>query len=474
MSFPQRLVLLLILGIPAAWLLDTVEADGFLAYATLTLATTYVICAALWCLHPQWSRLTHYSAGLGLAGVLISLFAALQLPLQQAAILLLTAVIALLISGIGSLWRADLPKALQAPSISLSLVIKTLLDEIVMGYFVTSLRFPKAEQRVAVIEETLSLKQSFETQGCLQEPAKAHPKPVKPTDFSITPSKKQGQQFSNLQFPSAFPTLDLPGSDRWQAQSQTVRARVFEHADGPRPWLMCIHGYRMGWLPLDFQLFSPGWLHHKLGFNLIMPILPLHGSRRLGPRSGDGLFDGNIPDMTHAILQGIHDLRSLLAWLRVEREAQQIAVLGYSLGGLHAALLASLESELAHVIAGIPLVDISSVMGRHAPSALTTAMQEQGLSESALREVLGPISPLALRPALAANRLAITAAIADRLVPAEPIQQLSDHWRGASTHWYDGSHLSVRRETSVRNWLLEQWSTAGLLHSEQNAQPQEG
>jgi hypothetical protein len=237
---------------------------------------------------------------------------------------------------------------------------------------------------------------------------------------------------------------------------------------------MCIHGYRMGWLPLDFQLFSPGWLHHKLGFNLIMPILPLHGARRIGSRSGDGLFDGNVVDMMHAVLQGVYDLRCLLAWIRAQRQAEDIAVLGYSLGGLHASLVASLESELSHVIAGIPLVDIATVMGRHAPQSFTTAMQAQGLDVEGLRCLVSPLSPLTMRPALAPERLAITAALADRLVPAEPVQQLAEHWKPAALQWYSGSHLSVRREATVREWLLAQWTSAGLLQSDLIAQPQEG
>lgn len=474
MTLQQRMLVGLTCACAALALLVPNNVTGLFT-AVLTLAGWLLLAvAAAWLLRPLLRRLAQATAWLGLFLLLLALPGLLLLPLGHAVAVLVIALVVMLAAGAASVWRAALPEGMAAPPVTLLLAAKVLLDELIMGYFITSLRFPRGHHRQQVMSACRQAMSGMQDRGWLSDPVSLHPPAATPERFELAPAEYKGRSYQRLRFASSFTGLDLPGSSEWLAQPQQVQARVMEHADGPRPWLMCIHGYRMGWLPIDFQLFPPGWLHNKLGFNLIMPVLPLHGGRRLGWRSGDGLFDGDVMRMLHAIVQGVHDLRCLLNWLRHERQAQNISVLGYSLGGLHAALLACLENDLDKLIAGIPLVEIPLIMQLNSPRSLINDFDDQGLDHENLERLLAPIRPLAMQPRLAPDRLGVLAAYADRLVPMEPVIRLAEHWGQEQSLWYAGSHLSVRRERAVRDWLVEQWANAGLLGEQLNAQPQEG
>ena len=207
-----------------------------------------------------------------------------------------------------------------------------------------------------------------------------------------------------------------------------------------------------------------------MGMNLLMPILPLHGPRRIRRNSGAGFIDGEVSDTFHAISQGIHDIRCWMRWIRETQDlpdgAQQPGVLGYSLGGYHAALLACLEPELACVIAGIPLTDLPGALWRHMPTQQRRFLKALGLKRPVLTQALAPVSPLAMSPVVDADRLTIFAASADRIVPPEQAARLANYW-GIEPVWYEGAHLSVSREAVVAQALKQAWANAGLIRLNQ-------
>jgi len=51
-----------------------------------------------------------------------------------------------------------------------------------------------------------------------------------------------------------------PGAEQWLGQSAnaTVHAWMLKHRGGPRPWLVCVHGFGMGQPGVDFRAFRPG------------------------------------------------------------------------------------------------------------------------------------------------------------------------------------------------------------------------
>ena len=80
-----------------------------------------------------------------------------------------------------------------------------------------------------------------------------------------------------------------PGRERWLAYeaNRTGHAWLLKHPGPPRPWLVCVPGYRMGRPAVDFTGFRAGWLYKTLGLNVAIPVIPLHGPRRVGSRLGN-------------------------------------------------------------------------------------------------------------------------------------------------------------------------------------------
>ncbi len=377
------------------------------------------------------------------------------------ALLLVLAVASFLVSGFAAIRHEATPASIPAYRSGIRLAAWVALDEALLGYFTLSARMPVgllARSMVADCESIRRFNQSV-------DPDKFHQPPsIDLQGMRLRERRSLGQRYEHLSFDSAYvPSPSAPGAAEWLAfeRNQRVHAWVLRHPGPPRPWLVCIHGYRMGFPWMDFGLFRPRWLHHRLGMNLLIPVLPLHGPRRVGRRSGDKFLDGDFPNFIHAEAQAMHDIRSQIAWLRNEGNATKIGVLGYSLGGYNAALLACLEDDLACVIAGIPMTDITSTLWRHMPTLQLRYLDSLGLTADKARDALRLVSPLQLPPKVA--RRHIFAGLADRLIPPEQPLALAQHWQLDAVTWYSGTHLSFGNEAIVSRLILSALGEAGML-----------
>lgn len=349
------------------------------------------------------------------------------------------------------------------PERSMLMDAKLALDELVLGYFVGAASIPGGALAARICDDAAELEKAIAENGWDRDPAALHTAPPPPEDTQVEQARLWGVDYEILRFESGFRTpAKLPGDDRWLhgEANRHCHVRVLRHGGAPRPWLLCVHGYRMGPAWMDFGLFSPQWLHQRLGLNLIQPVLPLHGPRSVGPKSGDHFLDGDLTDLLHAEMQTLWDLRRTLAWLRRHEPGARVGVLGFSLGGYNAALLAGYEPDLDFVIAGIPVIDLAEALWRVLPPAHLRYFAARGLDEIRYRRLLAPVSPLSRPPLQPTDRRHIFAATGDRIVLPEHPLALAEHWQVPIT-WYQGSHLSVRRERTMREAVRKAVDGAG-------------
>ncbi len=237
---------------------------------------------------------------------------------------------------------------------------------------------------------------------------------------------------------------------------------MLEHAGRPRPWIVCVPGYRMGHPVVDFAGMRARWLYQTLGLNVAIPVLPLHGPRRVGRRGGDGFFVGDFVDTVHAQAQAVWDVRKMVRWLRV-KEAPAIGLYGVSLGAYTVALVASLEDDLDCVVAGVPATDYLRLVRSLTPPLMTWAAERIGLSFERIERLLRVVSPLILPSRVPRERSYLYAAVADRLASPEHAQALWNHWGRPRVAWYEGSHISFLWEEQVEVLLYEALSACGLV-----------
>src|SRR5665811_415742 len=117
----------------------------------------------------------------------------------------------------------------------------------------------------------------------------------------------------------------------------------------------------MGIAFMDFVGLQAIRLHRDLGLNVVLPVLPLHGSRRLSRVGGEQFLGFDLMNTVHGLAQSAWDVRRVIGWARAQG-APSVGLYGVSLGGYTAALVAGIEPDLDCVIAGIPVVDFLTLI----------------------------------------------------------------------------------------------------------------
>jgi hypothetical protein len=360
-------------------------------------------------------------------------------------------------------WEPHTPDV-PPPEPSIGLAAQVAADEVVLATMLTTLPMVSSHEWRRIRGEVIEARDLFESKGWLEKPETYHREPPALETPTLVPARSRRQAFEHMTFESGYePHGDEPGRDRWLSYgpNRTSHAWVVRHGGPPRPWLVLIHGFQLGSPLLDFGLFDPRYFAEKLGLNLVYPVLPFHGKRKVGRRSGDGFLTGDILDAVHAEAQAMWDIRRILHWVRAQG-APAVGVHGVSLGGYQTALLAGLDSELACVIAGIPLTDISRALWRHGPDLLIRHGEQVGMQRDEVGEVLSVISPLALAPRIVRERRYIFGAVADRLVPPDQVRDLWEHWERPRMVWYPGAHVTFPRDREVRQLVRDGLSESGL------------
>ncbi|MGB1556341.1 MAG: alpha/beta hydrolase family protein [Oceanococcaceae bacterium] len=394
-------------------------------------------------------------------------------------------VLALLLSGaeLSALWVALLgvavwflagrialsgfPEVEGAPAVAKdwTAAARIATDQALLAWFHVLLRPPQDAERERVLAELPVWEGLICAKGGM-DPQRWHPQP--PDLLRVDARERQlfGRAYKQIHWEAGSPDAEgLPAAAAWQAQMKQRKAHawVLEHPGKPRPWLLTIHGYRMGSPLTDLRAFDPKLLHEQWGLNLASIVLPLHGPRRQGVFSGNGYLDGDFSTFIHAQRQAIWDMRRLLSWLRLNRHAPSVGVYGLSLGGYNAALLAGLESDLSCVVAGIPVFDMAETLWRHMPPTEQSVLEHEGVDLERLRTVFAPVSPGSFASQTPAKALGIFAGAVDALVwPDQPLR-LSQHWGCRPPWWFEGAHLSFAGTAAQHQCLRQTLRAGGLI-----------
>jgi pimeloyl-ACP methyl ester carboxylesterase len=332
--------------------------------------------------------------------------------------------------------RTHLPSAKLAVGVWMDEMLRGVAA-ILPGSVVDEAELGRVSERV---DAALAL---FDANGWLDDPVGLHPAPPPPHEVSSVRRSVAGVRYQHLRCDSEFdPPAELTGHERAGADGlRQTHAYVLEHRGEARPWLVQLHGWMMGG-PLDLVLMRSLDLHRRLGFNVIHPVAPLHGPRRVGSHSGDGMFSIDYVANVHAMSNALWDARRWIAHVRA-LGAPSVAVHGISLGGFLTALLAGLEPDLDAVVSGAPPASLDLLLARGWRGAARRRLREHGLIGPRSEAVHRVVSPLAFTPLVAPERRFIYAAVGDRATTAQQAYRLWLHWDRPEVRWHHGSHLTL-------------------------------
>ena len=329
------------------------------------------------------------------------------------------------------------------PDQSVATKIHGAADEMIVGGFQIFFDKPDVDTWRRIEVETAEALGLFEDRGWLDDPVSYHRDPGAPVDVVIKDKRIGGFAYESLSFTSGWePDPDEPGRDRWLAVEENRRARaiLLRHNDGPRPWIVQIHGAQMGRAPLDARMLRAEHLHHELGLNVAMPVLPMHGPRK-APKDAPLAFPNlNTVDNVHGLAQSVWDVRRLLAWIRTQ-DPLAIGLHGFSLGGYTTALVSGFEPELDCVIAGSPAVDFPTLFRRNTPPEARDMPRFEALMVDSER-LHRPVSPLVIPTQVPADRRFIYGGVADRLAhPVHQVSRLWESWDRSEIKWFQAGHI---------------------------------
>jgi hypothetical protein len=215
---------------------------------------------------------------------------------------------------------------------------------------------------------------------------------------------------------------------------------VLRHDDGPRPWVVAVHGFGTGSAFMDFPALGVATLHHDLGCNVIGPLLPLHGRRKITRLSGEAFLSFDLIDTVHGLAQAVWDVRRLLSWVEAQ-DPTAVGVYGVSLGGYLASLLVGLHDGIDCVVAGIPVSDFPALYSSHAPAHIRMRAIEHEILGGPAEEVHRVVSPLSFAPRVPHEHRAVYAGLGDRVARPRQAWQLWHHWGDPEILWFPGSHV---------------------------------
>ncbi len=304
---------------------------------------------------------------------------------------------------------------------------EVMLDELVLSAFSLLGGAPAALRPVAACTPAAEELSALGIDG-----AHAEPKPLRPT--SLRHRRVAGLAYERMTFehdpalPAALEADGLGGPAR-------AVVHLCRHRDGPRPWLVWVHGAGQGGTE-DLLLTRVGRIHEELGFNVALPVQPGHGCRRREwPAYPDVDPLGNVAGM----MRSVSEVRAVVRW--VQPQATAVVVAGISMGSPVAALVSHLERQIDGVALYTPILGLNAMIARH--------LGRWGSSRDGFRELLGSaevaqltsvIDPLAVDPGPPPHRRLIVGAWHDRMAMREPAVALQERW-GGRLHWYDGSHV---------------------------------
>jgi pimeloyl-ACP methyl ester carboxylesterase len=309
---------------------------------------------------------------------------------------------------------------------------EVMLDELALTGF--SLLGGNLGERVRPLSECEPAAEELSELGI--DGAHAEPAPLRATALQRRrlPGLAGGLAYERMTFehdPALPKTLEAEGLG---GPARAV-VHVCRHTDGPRPWLVWVHGAGQGGTE-DLVLSRIGRIHHKLGFNVAMPVQPGHGSRRREwPAYPDMDPLGNVAGM----MRSVSEVRAVVRW--VQPQATAVVVSGISMGTPVAALVSHLERDIDAVGLYTPILGLNGMIARHLSRFGSDRDEFRELLESpVVAKLTSVIDPLAVDPAPPPERRLIVGAWHDRMAMREPTTALQERW-GGELYWYDGSHV---------------------------------
>jgi hypothetical protein len=358
-----------------------------------------------------------------------------------------------------ALVNGEVAAAVPAPRMSVGLAAQVAIDETLLAVAMAPRRLPTDDDYHRVAAELAVADAMYSPRGWIDDPLSYHRTPPPLTEADVTTSRgwATGLGYRRLSWDSGFALHPgEPGGERWMAYeaNRTASAVVVSHDDGPRPWVIAVHGFCMGYPFMDFKGLNVARIHREVGANVAVATLPLHGSRRATFVSGEPFLSFDLMNAVHGLTQTAWDVRRLVNWV-LEQGATSVTLYGVSLGAYAVSLLAGLDDRFDGVVAGVPVSDFPGLFHHHSPQHIRARAIEHEVMGTSAERVFKVVSPFSFKAQVPYDHRYIFAGYGDRLALPEQAQELWEHWDRPRIAWYSGNHVGYLWSRRVSDFLTE-------------------
>jgi len=351
------------------------------------------------------------------------------------------------------------------PAPTVALAASVALDELLvlsMGLLGSLGSHAEYDESSAELDDAVRF---YDTNGWLDDAAGYFEAPPAPREVEVEPVRARRGPVELVRFASEWePRADEPGRDRWLSfdANRDVHATMLRHDDGPRPWLVVVHGQGMG-RRSDVDFFRARRLHQELGVNVVVPVLPLHGPRRAGGRPSEQFVSSVYPvNNALGLAQSVWDLRRLLAWLREHEGATTIGLYGFSLGSYVSSLLSTVDDDLACIVSVVPSGELADALRTSEPGLPSKRRAHRALHDERSELVHRVVSPFSRPCRVAKDHRFIVAGQGDRIAVPAGATQLWRHWDEPSIKWRPRGHVTTAWSADYDDHLVAILRASGL------------
>jgi len=252
------------------------------------------------------------------------------------------------------------------------------------------------------------------------------------------------------------------GYARWE-RTNLASGWLYERRDDPdAPVVVLSHG----WAHDEVRGLEKIFVHPLLraGFSVAIPAHAFHFDRTpAGTYSGEMMVSGDVVLTVEAFRQSVADLSGLVSWLRARStSSRRVGVIGYSLGGYIAGLLACVRDDLEFlVIAGAGDSVVSPILDTGLGVNVREDLSLSGMDHREnLERAWGIISPGQHTPRVPQERILLVAGLYDRIMLPRSVDRLREAWGRPAILWEPQGHYSLlavpgRLVRRVREFLRE-------------------
>ena len=264
--------------------------------------------------------------------------------------------------------------------------------------------------------------------------------------------------FAEWSWQSLHPLIfdEIEHEYRSHRDNQTALLRTLNLRIKGKPMAILVNGFSSGHHLME-RVAWPIREFNRQGIGVSLFALPFHGPR-------GHAFPPEWPQQDTAFTiegfrQAIWDLQTAVRAMR-EAGASHVGVVGMSLGGYTASLLATVTSDVDFVLSYVPIASIPDVMNDN--DLVPGSGDMQRTLYERYREQLLPITPVCRMPKVEPKRVSIISGEFDRLATVEHGKRLADHF-GTELVKFPGGHIVQNRRAQAFRTALEGFQDAGVL-----------